>query len=74
MALRIFPLSISFSGNTGSFRRYINNRVGGVESRSHQLNERNVVINEPHVGPIVRGKSRSKTEFGAKIRLSLIDG
>jgi len=31
-------------------------------------------INQPHVRPIVRGKSRSKVEFGSKIHVSVIDG
>ncbi|HLU90408.1 MAG TPA: IS5 family transposase [Cyclobacteriaceae bacterium] len=44
------------------------------ESRSHQVDDRIVSIHEPHVRPIVRGKSRAKTEFGAKIHLSLVDG
>lgn len=33
-----------------------------------------VSIHQPHVLPIVRGKSESKVEFGAKILVSLIDG
>lgn len=44
------------------------------ESGSHQVGDRIVSIHEPHVRPIVRGKSRAKTEFGAKIHLSLVDG
>ncbi|WP_339924228.1 transposase [uncultured Cyclobacterium sp.] len=44
------------------------------ESRSHQVADRIVSIHEAHVRPIVRGKSRAKTEFGARIHLSLIEG
>ena len=44
------------------------------ESKSHQVQDRIVSIHEPHVRPIVRGKSRTKTEFRAKIHLSLVDG
>lgn len=36
--------------------------------------DRIVSIHQPHVRPIVRGKARAKTEFGAKIHLSLVDG
>ena len=43
-------------------------------NRTHQVDDRIVSIHEPHVRPMVRGKSRSKTEFGAKIHLSLVDG
>ena len=31
-------------------------------------------IHQPHVRPIVRGKSQAKVEFGAKIHVSLVDG
>jgi len=44
------------------------------ESRSHQVEDRIVSIHEPHVRPIVRGKARARTEFGAKIHVSLVDG
>lgn len=44
------------------------------EGRSHQVEDRIVSIHEPHVRPIVRGKARAKTEFGAKIHLSLVNG
>jgi len=43
-------------------------------NRTHQIDHRIVSIYQPHVRPIVRGKAKSKTEFGAKIHLSLIDG
>lgn len=43
-------------------------------NRSHTIEHRIVSIHQPHVRPIVRGKSQAKTEFGAKIHLSLIDG
>jgi IS5 family transposase len=36
--------------------------------------DRIVSIHQPHVRPIVRGKSQAKVEFGAKIHCSLIDG
>jgi len=33
-----------------------------------------VSIHQPHVRPIVRGKAKSKVEFGSKINISLVDG
>jgi len=42
--------------------------------QKHSIEDRIVSIHQPHVRPIVRGKSQAKTEFGAKIHLSLIDG
>ena len=31
-------------------------------------------LHQPHVRPIVRGKATAKTEFGAKLTVSLVDG
>ncbi|MFP4470317.1 MAG: IS5/IS1182 family transposase, partial [Bacteroidales bacterium] len=44
------------------------------DNGTHQVDHRIVSIHQPHVRPIVRGKSHSKVEFGAKIHLSMIDG
>ena len=44
------------------------------DSHSHSIEHRIVSIHQPHVRPIVRGKSQAKVEFGAKIHVSLIDG
>lgn len=41
---------------------------------THSIADRIVSIHQPHVRPIVRGKSQSKVEFGSKIHVSLIDG
>lgn len=44
------------------------------DSKTRSINDRIVSIHQPHVRPIVRGKSKSKVEFGAKINASLVDG
>ena len=44
------------------------------DERIHRVDHRIVSIHQPHVRPIVRGKSQAKVEFGAKIHVSLIDG
>jgi len=44
------------------------------ENRSHTISSRIVSISQPHVRPIVRGKVKSKVEFGAKISVSLVNG
>lgn len=44
------------------------------EEKKHQIDNRLVSIHQPHVRPIVRGKAKSPTEFGAKLHLSMIDG
>ncbi len=42
----------------------------GTQSVEHRI----VSIHQPHVRPIVRGKANAKTEFGAKINVSLMNG
>ena len=44
------------------------------DNHVHSIEDRIVSIHQPHVRPIVRGKSQAKVEFGAKIHVSLIDG
>jgi len=44
------------------------------DNKVHRIEDRIVSIHQPHVRPIVRGKSQAKVEFGAKIHVSLIDG
>ena len=44
------------------------------DNKTHSVEHRIVSIHQPHVRPIVRGKSQAKVEFGAKIHVSLIDG
>ncbi|HQF12116.1 MAG TPA: IS5 family transposase [Paludibacteraceae bacterium] len=43
------------------------------EKKRHVEN-RIVSISQPYIRPIVRGKAKNKTEFGAKISISVIDG
>lgn len=42
--------------------------------QTHSVDDRIVSIHQPHVRPIVRGKSNAKVEFGAKINVALVDG
>lgn len=44
------------------------------QTRSHQVEDRIVSIHQPHVRPIVRGKARTRVEFGAKIAVSMTKG
>lgn len=44
------------------------------EQRSCRVDGRIVSLSQPHVRPIVRGKVKSPTEFGAKLSVSVIDG
>ena len=44
------------------------------QTRTHRTDDRIVSISQPHVRPIVRGKARAQTEFGAKVAISMVDG
>jgi transposase, IS5 family len=44
------------------------------QDHSHQIADRIVSISQPHVRPMVRGKARNATEFGAKLSVSLVAG
>jgi hypothetical protein len=44
------------------------------DGRSHRISNRIVSVSQPHVRPIVRGKSGKAVEFGAKISASVVDG
>lgn len=43
------------------------------ENRTHSVPDRIVSISQPHIRPIVRGKAKSPTEFGAKLDISIDD-
>lgn len=44
------------------------------KEKSHRIEHRIVSIHQPHVRPIVRGKTNANVEFGAKINVSLMNG
>lgn len=44
------------------------------ENRVHQVENRIVSLSQPWVRPIVRGKAKAKTEFGAKLDISVVNG
>ena len=44
------------------------------KGHTHTVKDRIVSISQPHVRPIVRGKARADTEFGAKVEVSLVRG
>lgn len=44
------------------------------DNKKHSVKDRIVSLSQPYVRPIVRGKASAKTEFGAKVEISVIDG
>lgn len=44
------------------------------DNHKHSVANRIINLNQPHIRPIVRGKASAKTEFGAKVEISVVDG
>ena len=44
------------------------------DKKVHSVEDRIVSIHQPHVRPIVRGKTNANVEFGSKIQVSLVKG
>ncbi len=44
------------------------------DTKTHQCKDRIISVFQPHVRPIVRGKSKAKVEFGSKIGVSVVNG
>ncbi len=44
------------------------------DNKTHSVEHRIVSIHQPHVRPIVRGKTNAYVEFGAKIQMSIMNG
>ena len=44
------------------------------DNKKHTVENRIVSINQPYIRPIVRGKTKAPTEFGAKVEISVING
>lgn len=47
---------------------------GMFDANIHQCPNRIISVFQPHVRPIVRGKSKAKVEFGSKIGASIVQG
>lgn len=44
------------------------------EMKTHRVSDRIVSITQPHVRPIVREKEKARTEFGAQVSVSILNG
>ena len=47
---------------------------GMHKKKLHKVDDRIISISQPHIRPIVRGKAKAKTEFGAKVSISVVNG
>ena len=44
------------------------------KQKTHSVENRIVSLHQPHIRPIPRGKANAKTEFGAKLAISIVGG
>lgn len=70
----VFPLSPRTQRKYWIIQTVYAQQLKMFREASHQVDHRIVSIGQPHIRPIVRGKAKARTEFGAKIHLNLVDG
>lgn len=58
----------------GTIIKVYHQQKGMYDTKTHQYGDRIVSVFQPHVRPIVRGKSKSKVEFGAKVGAAVTNG
>ena len=71
---KLFPLNPRQQKYLMVIHTLYQQQKGMFDAKEHTVESRIVSIHQPHVRPIVRGKTNAKVEFGAKIHVSLIDG
>ncbi len=69
-----FPLSHKLQRKLFVIREIYRQQQHMYNQKVKRCNDRIVSIHQPHVRPIKRGKSKNKTEFGAKLGVSLDSG
>ena len=67
------PLSDSDLERFDTIRNLYDQQLEMYHNNSHKVDNRIVSLSQPWVRPIVRGKAKSKVEFGAKLDIS-VDG
>lgn len=70
----VFPLAHKYQRHLWVIHSLYEQQRGMYEQRSHRCSDRIVSISQPHVRPILRGKTGNRVEFGAKLGLSLFNG
>lgn len=69
-----FPLPHKLQRKDWIIQQVYDQQQGMYDSWKSKCDNRIVSISQPHIRPIVRGKAGKKTEFGAKISVSMADG
>ncbi|MDZ7808776.1 MAG: IS5 family transposase [Gracilimonas sp.] len=71
---RAFPLAHKYQRQLWVIHMLYDQQRGMYDADSRRCDDRIVSISQPHVRPIVRGKTGKRVEFGAKLGLSLFGG
>ena len=71
---RVFPLAHKYQRQLWVIHTLYEQQRGMYDADSRRCDDRIVSISQPHVRPIVRGKTGKRVEFGAKLGLSLFGG
>ena len=66
-------LSLKQDNRLGVIRKVYEQQKYMYDNRVHSVPDRIVSISQPYIRPIVRGKAKTPTEFGAKLDLSIDD-
>ncbi len=69
-----FPLPYKKQRQYWIIQHVYEQQDGMYKDRRNRCDNRIISVSQPHVRPIVRGKAAKKTEFGAKISVSMTDG
>ena len=69
-----FPLGAKYQRRYWIIQEIYRQQTYMYENNVHSCNDRIASLSQPHVRPIVRGKTGKKTEFGSKIGVSMKDG
>ncbi len=69
-----FPLKVKYQRRYWIIQEMYRQQKQMYDAKTHSCPDRIVSISQPHVRPIVRGKQGKKTEFGAKIGVSMWEG
>lgn len=70
----VFPLSKKLQKQFWVIQTLYAQQWEMFKEHKHSIEDRIVSIHQPHVRPMVRGKTGAKVEFGSKLHLSLVDG
>ena len=72
--MQAFPLAHKHQKTYWVIQELYRQQKQMYDDKTHKTADRIVSISQPHIRPIVRGKSGKQVEFGAKISVSLVDG